>query len=302
MSKTKQNMDGLKKLATRLIKNAPSRHAAKVDPLVRLVRAFLEYDADSARAQAAEERLLHSMVDYNELRVTPAIELSAILGVRYPFADSRCSALHRTLQAVFDREHHMSLESLKGMKKGDVRNYLKTLAGINPYVEAVVALECYDVPAAPVDMKLTLWLKSKGGIPEEFLPTDTQQALEKLIKATDMLAFYRGARRELDDWSPKVWPAVAKIPSPMLAPPVEGQAASASPPAAPATPEKPDEKTSKGKATTPAPAEAIRHATKHAPAPTKPPKSAEKHGSTVKNGKSDKNSKGGKSGKAGKHA
>ncbi len=302
MSKTKQNMDGLKKLAARLIKNAPSRHAAKVDPLVRLVRAFLEYDADSARAQAAEERLLHSMVDYNELRVTPAIELSAILGVRYPFADSRCSALHRTLQAVFDREHHMSLESLKGMKKGDVRNYLKTLAGINPYVEAVVALECYDVPAAPVDMKLTLWLKNKGGIPEEFSPTDAQQALEKLIKASDMLAFYRGARRELDDWSPKVWPAVAKIPSPMLAPPVEGAAASEPHAPAAAAPEKHDEKAPKGKPNTPAPAEAKRPAAKNAPAPTKASKPTGNLGSGGKSDKSNKANKAAKGGKAGKHA
>lgn len=219
MNKSGPTLDALNKIVKRLIKAAPNSHAEKLEPLARLVRAFLEFDCDSNRLLAAETRIMSSVVDFNELRVTPAIELAASLGVRYPFAEARCAMLHRTLQSIFDREHQMSLDGLHGMKKADIRKYLQTLAGMNPYVEAVVALECFDVAAAPVDTKLQLWLISKECFAPETNVPEIQHVLEKHIRSGEMLRFHLGVRREIDEWSPKVWPKAAKIPSPMLAPP-----------------------------------------------------------------------------------
>ena len=219
MSKSGPGLDAQNKMIKRLIKAAPAGHPEKLEPLPRLVRAFLEFDCDSSRLLAAETRIMSSVVDFNELRVTPAIELAASLGVRYPFAEARCAMLHRTLQSIFDREHQMSLDGLHGMKKADTRKYLQTLAGMNPYVEAVVALECFDVPAAPVDTKLQLWLINKECFSADTNIPEMQHILEKHIRAGDMLKFHHGVRKEIDEWSPKVWPKAAKIPSPMLAPP-----------------------------------------------------------------------------------
>ena len=143
MSKLTIKLDVLKKTLTRLVKAAPAKRIEPADPLTRLIRAFLEYDCDEARTTAAERKILENMVDMNELRVTPAIELAALLGVRYPFAESRCSALHRTLQSIFDREHHMRLDRLKEMKKTEIRPYFQSLAGITPYVEAAVCVDCF---------------------------------------------------------------------------------------------------------------------------------------------------------------
>ena len=113
----------------------------------------------------------------------------------------------------------MGLANLENMKNAELRRYMQTLSGINTYVEAVVALECFDVPAVPVDTKLLLWLISKGALPEGITAAEAQHVLENHIKASDVLDFHRGARRELENWLPKVWPAVPKAPSPMLAPP-----------------------------------------------------------------------------------
>src|SRR5215216_6699653 len=107
MNKPNVKVEVLKKLIARLVKAAPAKKPEPADPLTRLIRAFLEYDCDDERAAVAERKIMESMVDFNELRVTPAIELAALLGARYPFAESRCSALHRTLQSIFDREHQM---------------------------------------------------------------------------------------------------------------------------------------------------------------------------------------------------
>src|SRR6478736_930363 len=143
MNKVKPEV--LKKIVSRLIHAAPSKKPEAVDPLARLIRAFIEYDCDEARASAAERKILENMVDYNELRVTPAIELAALLGARYPFAESRCSALHRTLQSIFDREHLMRLDRIKEMKKSEIRPYFQSLAGIAPYVEAAIAVDCFGI-------------------------------------------------------------------------------------------------------------------------------------------------------------
>ncbi len=230
MSKSGPNLDALNKIIKRLIKAAPAGHPEKLEPLARLVRGFLEFDCDSGRLLSAEMRIMSSVVDFNELRVTPAIELAASLGVRYPFAEARCAMLHRTLQSIFDREHQMSLDGLRAMKKADIRKYLQTLAGMNSYVEAVVALECFDVSAAPVDTKLQLWLISKECFPPETNIPEMQHVLEKHIRAGDMLKFHHGVRKEIDEWVPKVWPKAAKIPSPILAPPTVN-ASTATPPA-----------------------------------------------------------------------
>ena len=219
MNKPNIKVDVLKKMISRLVKAAPARKPEPVDPLTRLVRAFLEYDCDEARTQVAERKIVENMVDSNELRVTPAIELAALLGVRYPFAESRCSGLHRTLQSIFDREHQMRLDRLKEMKKTEVRPYFQSLAGITPYVEAAVSIDCFGVAAAPVDTKLLLWLISKDALPEGIDIKSAQQAIEKNLKATEAEDFYHGSRKEIDDWSPKSWPQVAKVHSPILAPP-----------------------------------------------------------------------------------
>jgi endonuclease III len=219
MNKANVKIDVLKKTIARLVKAAPARKAEPVDPLARIIRAFLEYDCDEARTVVAERKITENMVDFNELRVTPAIELAALLGVRYPFAESRCAALHRTLQSIFDREHHMRLDRIKEMKKGEIRPYFQSLAGITPYVEAAVSVDCFGIPAVPVDTKLLLWLISKDALPEGTDIRSAQGLLEKVLKAGEAEEFFHGSRREIDDWVPRSWPQVAKVPSPILAPP-----------------------------------------------------------------------------------
>ena len=226
MNKANVKVEVLKKTISKLAKSAPARKPeGPIDPLMRLIRAFLEYDCDEPRSSVAERKIMDSMVDFNELRVTPAIELAALLGVRYPFAESRCSALHRTLQSIFDREHHMRLDRIKEMKKAEIRPYFQSLAGITPYVEAAVCVDCFGISAAPVDTKLYLWLITKDALPEGLDLKSAQGIVEKQLKAGEAEDFFHGSRREIDDWSPKSWPQVAKVPSPILAPPpIESQA------------------------------------------------------------------------------
>ena len=213
MNKVGIKPDALKKIAARLVRHAPASPTGNIapDPLQRLVEACMEYDTEPARGQAAAAKLIGAMVDYNDLRVTSVMEMVALIGSRYPFADSRCAALRRTLQSIYDREHQLSLECLRHMKKAEIRKYLQTLYGINAYVEAIVALDSFDVHAVPVDTKLLLWMISKDAASPETTVLDLQQALERSLRGDEMADFHHGARKELELFTPRVWPAPVKL-------------------------------------------------------------------------------------------
>jgi hypothetical protein len=105
------------------------------------------------------------------------------------------------------------------MKKAEIRPYFQSLAGITPYVEAVICVDCFGIAAAPVDTKLLLWLISKDALPEGTDIKTAQHIIEKHLKAGEVEDFFHGSRKEIDDWTPKSWPQVAKAYSPILAPP-----------------------------------------------------------------------------------
>ncbi len=49
MNKPNVKVDVLKKMIARFVKAAPAKKPEPLDPLARLIRAFLEYDCDEAR-------------------------------------------------------------------------------------------------------------------------------------------------------------------------------------------------------------------------------------------------------------
>ncbi len=219
MNKVGIKPDNLKKIAARIVRHAPDSPASPTppDPIHRLVEAFMEYDCEPARGQAAAAKLIGAMVDFNDLRVASTLETISIIGSQYLFPDLLFIALRRTLQSIFDREHQMSLECLRHMKKAEIRKYLQTLFGINPYVEAVVAMDAFDVHAVPVDTKLLLWMITKEAAGPETTVIDLQQALERILRGDEMADFYRGTRREIEDFTPRVWPTPAKLVPPTAA-------------------------------------------------------------------------------------
>ena len=77
----------------------------------------------------------------------------------------------------------MRLDRIKEMKKSEVRPYFQSLAGITPYVEAAIAVDCFGIAAAPVDTKLLLWLISKDALPEGTDIKTAQQAIERHLKS-----------------------------------------------------------------------------------------------------------------------
>lgn len=109
------------------------------DPVTQLLLGILSRDTLESKAAEGLERLRGMVVDYNELRVIPPLELTEAL---HDFPDARLKAedISRALNCVFAREHTVSLERVAGWSKRDALAYLQKIDGLEPYTVARVRL------------------------------------------------------------------------------------------------------------------------------------------------------------------
>lgn len=129
---------------------SPERH----DAIATLVMSFLLWESTSDKAQAAYERMLDSVVDFNDLRVCMPHETVEMIGPRYPLALNRAQRLRAVLRNIYLREHAVSLDKPAAAGKREMKKYVESLEGVVPYVAARVLLLCFDTHCIPVDEQL----------------------------------------------------------------------------------------------------------------------------------------------------
>jgi endonuclease III len=176
------------------------------DPVTVMVMSFLMWDATTARAVTAHKRLMDRVVDYNDLRVSMPQELVDWIGPRYPQVLERCRRLRAALRHVYDREHAVNLDRLRDMGRREVRNYLRSLDGIPPYVADRVTLLCFDAHCIPVDGRLHRSLLKAGVGEDETDVADMASWLARQVKAADAVVTHRA----LQGWSDRVGSASAR--------------------------------------------------------------------------------------------
>jgi endonuclease III len=128
--------------------------SAKHDPISTLVMSFLLWESTADRAQVAYDRILESVVDFNDLRVSMHHETMEMIGPRYPLAMNRSQRLRATLRNIYLREHAVSLDKPAAAGKREIKKYIETLEGMVPYVANRVLLLCFDTHGVPVDEQL----------------------------------------------------------------------------------------------------------------------------------------------------
>lgn len=181
----------LKKLLTKLKPQVTIPDEEPLIPIWGMVYAFLVWESSRNQADTAYNKLVDSMVDINDLRVTDPGELVEIIGDNYHLAEERCLRLTRTLHAVYNREHAVELVSAVGMSKRDARAYLDGLEAITPFVAGYVMLFGLGGHAVPIDDQLCERLRNDGVIHEDATLEEAQAFLEHQIRADDAVeAFY----------------------------------------------------------------------------------------------------------------
>lgn len=192
-----------------LLKRAQTSHPAEepaaVDPIVQLVLGFLAWNATRKQADHAFDKIMSSVVDLNELRVSHTHEIVAMIGVRYPGADARVMRMRESMMEVFAREHDFRMTSVKAKGKREQREYLDSLPAIPSYVAAQVALLSFGAHAMPVDDKLADQLIGEGVFEPGTTPAEMESWMLRHIKAGDALE----AHLSLQEWSDHYKPSAA---------------------------------------------------------------------------------------------
>lgn len=164
------------------------------EPVTQLLLGILSRDVPESKALEGLERLKATVVDYNELRVIPPIELTQSLE---GFPDQRLKAedISRALNAIFAKEHAVSLERVVELSRKDAALYLEGIDGLEPYTVARIRLVGLQHHALPLDEAMWALCRQEGLVNARATLTEAQQFLERQIKPEDALEFWTLLRR-----------------------------------------------------------------------------------------------------------
>ncbi len=159
-------------------------------PLEVLVLAVLRQNASLAQAQAAMELLDEEFVDFNEMRVAPAKDISDLMAGDMPDARAKAQQIIDGLNRIFDHENRLDFEHTADMGKRELRTHLQDALGLSSYVEAYLVLYLFDGRALPVDERLVERLKADGLADAKADISDVRTVLERVAPAKDPAATY----------------------------------------------------------------------------------------------------------------
>jgi endonuclease III len=163
-------------------------HLTVTDPITQLILGVLSRDTPESRAGEGLDRLRGMVVDYNELRVIPPIELANVL---HDFPDHRlkCEDISRALNGIFALEHTVSLERVSGLPRKDQLAYLEKIDGLDPYTRARIRLLGLRLHAIPLDEAMWAFARAAGLVEGRCPLLEAQQFLERCVAEDDALEF-----------------------------------------------------------------------------------------------------------------
>jgi endonuclease III len=199
MKNATKHAEELRSLCRRLVREYKPEPRQPQEPLKALVRAAMSYDVSDHRAEEAMRAIEREFVDLNELRVATELEVQELLGARYPEIEKRVSMITQALNAIFEREHTLSLDRLRTIPKREARQFLRDLPDLHPFVEAYVTLFAFDGPACPIDGEGLNYLKEQGVVEDGTTLEEAQRFVEHHLKAEENYDFFAALRRAVSD-------------------------------------------------------------------------------------------------------
>ena len=179
------------------------------DPIAVIVFSFLLWEATTSQAQDAMRKVVDSIVDFNELRVSLPTEVISVIGSRYPNSMERTQRLKSVLHSIYLAHHAVSLDALQSGGKREIRAFVEALDGIPPYVSSRVLHRCFEVHTIPVDDRLVDLFIEHGVLSEIACPDEVSKWLSRQVKSSEGNRV-EAALRAFVDSSPK--PPARKVP------------------------------------------------------------------------------------------
>ena len=180
----------IKKLYRQLLRKYGKPTAADLtEPLDQLLIGVLADGTSQSKAQAAYRKLCQHMVDLNDMRVTPPVELGELIGAQVPLARAKADRIVAALNAIRKRQNVLDLSFLVQRGRREAREYLESLEGVGRAASAGVVLYALGGHAIPVD-DLTVYILRKEELVDASADAgEVQSFLERHVSAADGRAF-----------------------------------------------------------------------------------------------------------------
>lgn len=164
------------------------------DPIGQLILGVFSRDNPESKAREALDALRGIVVDYNELRVIPPIEIAETVG-DYSEIKTKAEDLSRALNKIFLIEHIVSLDRLIEMSAKDARAYLDRIDGLEPYTHARIRLLGLGKHAIPLDEAMLALARREEIIDAKCSLGEAQDFLERQIHDDEALEFFTLLRK-----------------------------------------------------------------------------------------------------------
>jgi len=159
------------------------------DPLRCLATGILGVKTTENKSEKAVDRILSSMADWNEVRVSSAAQVAEVIGGLIPKSLDVCQRLIDALQSIYDHETRISLDRLRTIGRREARQFLDGLAGADEYAVAYVVLWGLGGHAVPVSDRLFAALGDANLVHPSATRAEVQAFLERHISADDAREF-----------------------------------------------------------------------------------------------------------------
>jgi endonuclease III len=194
MKNATKHAEELKSLCRKLVKEHKPGERTEQEPLWALVRGAMSYDVPDGKVDDAIKVIEREFTDLNELRVATELEVQEMLGTRYPQIEQRVKLITAALNAIFEKEHTLSLDRLRDVSRRDARQFLRDLPEMHPYVEAYVMLMSFDGHSFPVDEGMLAYLHEEEILEEGTSLEDAIKFVEHHLKAEDCYPAFAAMR------------------------------------------------------------------------------------------------------------
>ena len=194
MKNATKHAEELKSLCRKLVKEYKPADRVEQEPLWALVRGAMSYDVPDGKVEDAIRVIEREFCDLNELRVATELEVQEMLGARYPQIEQRVKLITAALNAIFEKEHTLSLDRLKDVSRRDARQFLRDLPEMHPFVEAYVMLMSFDGHSFPVDEGMLAYLLEEEVLEEGTSLEDAIKFVEHHLKAEDCYPAFTAMR------------------------------------------------------------------------------------------------------------
>lgn len=240
MKNAAQHIREFRKLLKKIRKENATPFPQVDDPMEQLLRGILTDHASETRANAGLARLWETVVDINDLRVTPVAEIVEAIGADFPMCRKAAEDIVKALVVIFNKLHHLDLSFLKKAGRRTAESFLNSLDGVNPHARATVMLRCLRGHAVPADATMCEIMRREGCVEPDATTEQIQKFLASQIRESQAASFYAQFKRYAATHVPRKLPPPPTPPAAPATPPAKPAAANSEPKKKPtATPGKP---------------------------------------------------------------